>query len=161
MPDQLAQGRTAAKAAVHSVQSVIYGRENVDWRRLVQSNMKAEQVNRLWFRVPIELRPGFGLTKGSLNGIGELPVGNTPAFKEMFFAYQTFIYTVDLQKEATILTESKKSSAINLKKAALLGMPANASEVNSIFFSTDGSAEWIKPWTWFTAARWDRIGGTF
>ena len=27
-----------------------------------------------------------------------------------------------------------------------------------MFFSTDGSAEWIKPWTWFTAARWDRIG---
>ena len=23
------------------------------------------------------------------------------------------------------------------------------------FWSTDGSAEWIKPWTWFTAARWE------
>lgn len=30
-----------------------------------------------------------------------------------------------------------------------------------MMWSTDGSAEWIKPWTWFTAARWDRIGGTF
>ncbi|KHK91438.1 signal peptidase I [Novosphingobium malaysiense] len=30
-----------------------------------------------------------------------------------------------------------------------------------MMFSTDGSAEWIKPWTWFTAARWNRIGGTF
>ena len=28
-------------------------------------------------------------------------------------------------------------------------------------FSTDGSANWLLPWTWFTAARWDRIGGTF
>ncbi len=28
-------------------------------------------------------------------------------------------------------------------------------------FSTDGSAEWIKPWTWFTAARWERIGEGF
>ena len=28
------------------------------------------------------------------------------------------------------------------------------------FWSTDGSAEWIKPWTWFSAARWSRIGGT-
>ena len=28
------------------------------------------------------------------------------------------------------------------------------------FWSTDGSAEWIKPWTWFSAARWDRIGRT-
>lgn len=30
-----------------------------------------------------------------------------------------------------------------------------------MMFSTDGSAEWLKPWTWFTATRWDRIGGTF
>ena len=28
------------------------------------------------------------------------------------------------------------------------------------FWSTDGSAAWIKPWTWFTAARWSRIGRT-
>lgn len=27
-----------------------------------------------------------------------------------------------------------------------------------MYFSTDGSAEWLKPWTWFTATRWDRIG---
>jgi signal peptidase I len=26
------------------------------------------------------------------------------------------------------------------------------------FWSTDGSAAWLKPWTWFTAARWGRIG---
>lgn len=29
------------------------------------------------------------------------------------------------------------------------------------FFSTDGSAEWIKPWTWVSAARWNRIGEGF
>jgi signal peptidase I len=28
------------------------------------------------------------------------------------------------------------------------------------FWSTGGSSEWIKPWTWFTAARWSRIGGS-
>jgi signal peptidase I len=28
-------------------------------------------------------------------------------------------------------------------------------------FSTDGSAEWIKPWTWISAARWGRIGHGF
>ena len=27
-------------------------------------------------------------------------------------------------------------------------------------WSTDGSSSWVKPWTWFTAARWDRIGQT-
>jgi signal peptidase I len=29
------------------------------------------------------------------------------------------------------------------------------------FYSTDGSAEWLKPWTWFSAARWERVGRTF
>ncbi len=29
-----------------------------------------------------------------------------------------------------------------------------------IMWSTDGGAEWVKPWTWFGAARWGRIGGT-
>lgn len=27
-----------------------------------------------------------------------------------------------------------------------------------IVWSTDGSADWAKPWTWFAAARWERIG---
>ncbi len=30
-----------------------------------------------------------------------------------------------------------------------------------MFFSTDGTAELLKPWTWFSAVRWDRIGKTF
>ncbi|MCP3732362.1 signal peptidase I [Sphingomonas sp. MG17] len=29
------------------------------------------------------------------------------------------------------------------------------------FWSTDGSASWALPWTWFTAARWNRIGDGF
>jgi signal peptidase I len=29
------------------------------------------------------------------------------------------------------------------------------------FFSTDGSADLLKPWTWVGSARWERIGGTF
>lgn len=28
-------------------------------------------------------------------------------------------------------------------------------------FSTDGSARWLLPWTWFSAARWSRIGQGF
>jgi len=28
-------------------------------------------------------------------------------------------------------------------------------------FSTDGSANWFLPWTWFTAARWERSGESF
>jgi signal peptidase I len=30
-----------------------------------------------------------------------------------------------------------------------------------IFWSTDGSADYLKPWTWFTALRTDRIASTF
>jgi signal peptidase I len=33
-------------------------------------------------------------------------------------------------------------------------------EVLVTFFSTDGSVEWLKPWTWFSAARWERVGKT-
>lgn len=29
------------------------------------------------------------------------------------------------------------------------------------FWSTDGSARWLLPWTWFTAARWSRLGQGF
>ena len=29
------------------------------------------------------------------------------------------------------------------------------------FFSTDGSASWLLPWTWISAARWSRIGEGF
>jgi signal peptidase I len=30
-----------------------------------------------------------------------------------------------------------------------------------MFFSTDGSAELLKPWTWISAIRWERLGRTF
>ena len=30
-----------------------------------------------------------------------------------------------------------------------------------VFWSTDGSASYVKPWTWFTALRGDRLGTTF
>lgn len=30
-----------------------------------------------------------------------------------------------------------------------------------MFWSTDGSAAWLLPWTWFSAARWNRMGTTF
>ena len=30
-----------------------------------------------------------------------------------------------------------------------------------MMWSTDGNAQWLKPWTWVSAARWDRLGGTF
>ncbi|HEY0112687.1 MAG TPA: signal peptidase I [Allosphingosinicella sp.] len=34
-------------------------------------------------------------------------------------------------------------------------------EAQVAFWSTDGGAEWLKPWTWFSAARWERVGRSF
>ncbi|MBH5322841.1 signal peptidase I [Aurantiacibacter sediminis] len=31
-------------------------------------------------------------------------------------------------------------------------------EASFMYWSTDGNAEWLLPWTWFSAARWGRIG---
>ena len=30
-----------------------------------------------------------------------------------------------------------------------------------LMWSTNGAVVWYEPWTWFTATRWNRIGGTF
>jgi signal peptidase I len=34
-------------------------------------------------------------------------------------------------------------------------------KAQGMFFSTDGTANWFLPWTWFSAARWSRIGEGF
>jgi len=43
----------------------------------------------------------------------------------------------------------------------LLPVETLLGEVLIAFWSTDGSAEWLKPWTWFSAARWERFGRTY
>ncbi|MEM6477041.1 MAG: signal peptidase I, partial [Pseudomonadota bacterium] len=49
--------------------------------------------------------------------------------------------------------EARSEGAVGIvSQDALVG------EATIIMWSTDGSAEWIKPWTWFSAARWGRIG---
>lgn len=47
------------------------------------------------------------------------------------------------------------------KGVGLVPIDNVAGRASFMFFSTDGTAEWIKPWTWFTAARWSRIGKGF
>jgi signal peptidase I len=51
--------------------------------------------------------------------------------------------------------------ALSLGGVGLLPTDHLVGEAVLTFFSTDGSAEWPKPWTWFTAARWPRVGETF
>lgn len=40
----------------------------------------------------------------------------------------------------------------------LVDQRALVARASVVLWSTDGSAEWLLPWTWFTAARWGRIG---
>ena len=40
----------------------------------------------------------------------------------------------------------------------LIDQRSLVARASMVLWSTDGSAEWLLPWTWFTAARWDRIG---
>lgn len=49
--------------------------------------------------------------------------------------------------------EARGGDAVGIVPQDLL-----VAEASVIMWSTDGSAEWIKPWTWFSAARWNRIG---
>lgn len=41
----------------------------------------------------------------------------------------------------------------------LVPMDRQVGRAGIVVWSTDGSADWVKPWTWFSAARWARIGG--
>lgn len=43
--------------------------------------------------------------------------------------------------------------------AGLVPLDHVVGRASARFWSTDGSAEWLKPWTWFSALRGDRIGG--
>ncbi|KLI63075.1 signal peptidase I [Aurantiacibacter marinus] len=39
----------------------------------------------------------------------------------------------------------------------LVGQDNLVAEASFMYWSTDGSAEWALPWTWFSAARWNRM----
>jgi signal peptidase I len=59
--------------------------------------------------------------------------------------------------------DDSEDSRFPLNEAGVGFLPADRLIGRALitFFSTDGSAEWVKPWTWASAARWERIGETF
>ncbi|MEO6153445.1 MAG: signal peptidase I [Croceibacterium sp.] len=48
--------------------------------------------------------------------------------------------------------------AVSGQGVGLVPVANLAGRASFMFFSTDGTASWLKPWTWFSAARWSRIG---
>nr|WP_245842547.1 signal peptidase I [Sphingomonas laterariae] len=82
------------------------------------------------------------------------------------FADDTATYVVP-QGHYFLMGDNRDRSADSRYPAQLNGAIGMVPEENIVgralvvFFSTDGHAEWIKPWTWPGAVRWPRIGGGF
>ena len=60
--------------------------------------------------------------------------------------------------------DNSGDSRFPAKEGGAIGMvPLENLEGKAVitFWSTDGSAGWLLPWTWFSAARWGRMGQTF
>jgi signal peptidase I len=55
-------------------------------------------------------------------------------------------------------SRDSRFAAIAGDAVGIVPMDNLVGEATIIVWSTDGSAHWFKPWTWFTAARWDRFG---
>ena len=71
---------------------------------------------------------------------------------ERYLAFLHRVIARQMALVAIVQTGTKDRAASNLMRS-----PYSA---GIIVWSTDGSTEWIKPWTWFSAARWGRIGDT-
>lgn len=56
--------------------------------------------------------------------------------------------------------DDSADSRVSIERGGVGFLPVDniLGEAAVAFWSTDGSAEWLKPWTWFSAARWRRIG---
>jgi signal peptidase I len=60
--------------------------------------------------------------------------------------------------------DRSSDSRFEAKEGGAIGIVPQANLVGRAWvtvFSTDGSANWFLPWTWFSAARWERIGQGF
>jgi signal peptidase I len=78
-------------------------------------------------------------------------------------ADDTQVYTVP-EGQFLAMGDNRDNSADSRLEAGGFGfvpMENLVGKAQFSVFSTDGSASWLLPWTWFTAARWERIGEGF
>ena len=54
-------------------------------------------------------------------------------------------------------SQDSRRPAVSNGWVGLVPMENLVAEASFMYWSTDGHAEWVKPWTWFTAARWSRM----
>ncbi len=78
-------------------------------------------------------------------------------------ADETQVYTVP-EGQFLAMGDNRDNSADSRLEAGGFGfvpMENLVGKAQFSVFSTDGSANWFLPWTWFSAARWERIGEGF
>jgi len=94
-----------------------------------------------------------------------LPNGRSYEVLDFGLTYQDTTAPVVVPEDRLFLMGDNRDNSLDSRFEALpqqgIGLvPAEnvVGRASFVFFSTDGTAEWLKPWTWFTAARWSRIG---
>ena len=82
--------------------------------------------------------------------MGEQPADNTQ------------VYTVP-EGHVFMMGDNRDNSADSRFQQGIGFVPMENIEGKAVitFWSTDGTASWFLPWTWFTAARWGRFGEGF